>query len=49
MNPENKTPPKQLYIVEINVMTGLSVKMVAKPVIYIKTGWLLQDNFAYRK
>lgn len=30
-------------------MTGLPVKMVAKPVIYINTDYFLLNNFAYRK
>ena len=30
----------------LNAKIGLSVKMVAKPVIYIKTDYYLQANFA---
>lgn len=30
-------------------MTGLPVKMVAKPVIYINTDYFLLNNFAYKK
>lgn len=49
-NMENKTLKKRLYIYErLNAKTGLSVKMVAKAVIYIKTVYLLQTNFAYRR
>ena len=33
----------------LNAKIRLSVKMVAKPVIYIKTNYLLQTNFAYKK
>lgn len=49
-NMENKILKKRLYIYErLNAKIRLSVKMVAKPVIYIKTNYLLQTNFAYKK
>ena len=46
-NMKNKILKKRLYIiVDIKCKDRLSVKKVAKPVIYIKTDYLLQTNFA---
>ena len=44
-NMKNKILKKRLYII-VDIKIALSVKMVAKPVIYIKTDYLLQTNFA---
>ena len=48
-NMENKTSKNDYIYERFNAKTGLSVKMVAKAVIYIKTVYLLQTNFAYRR
>lgn len=45
-NMKNKILKKRLYNSRyVNAKIELSVKKVAKPVIYIKTDYLLQTNF----
>lgn len=48
-NMENKILKNDYIYERLNAKIRLSVKMVAKPVIYIKTNYLLQTNFAYKK
>lgn len=45
-NMKNKILKKRLYIVDIKCKDSVIRKKVAKPVIYIKTDYLLQTNFA---
>lgn len=44
-NMKNKILKKRLYIVDIKCKDRVIRKKVAKPVIYIKTDYLLQTNF----
>ena len=48
-NMENKILKNDYIYERLNAKIRLSVKMVVKPVIYIKTNYLLQTNFAYKK